>query len=291
MITVRVQGGLGNQMFIYAAGRAWALHNNTDLALDISNAGYGQHDTYGRSYKLCHYKINASLADAGKIRRFKPSTRVFYWMRKTNALLPFRFRHMILEPRRFDPRLPCCALNKSAYLAGYWQRDNYFLKYADIIRKELQLRHPPRAEIQELAILMHGDSSVFIHIRRKDYGYKLMPDYYLKAISLITSAVANPRFFVFGDDLPWARRHLYLPPDSYYMEYSDNRTDIEDLWLMTQCRHAITANSSFSWWGAWLRSRHKDAIVSSPSRWGYSSAGAKGWTLLANDLEKDKRFV
>jgi hypothetical protein len=291
MITLRMQGGLGNQMFIYAAGRAWALRNSTELALDTINGGYSDKESFGRSYKLADFGIKASTVDPDTLRPYKPSSRSFYWLRKINALLPLRCRSLILEPRQFDPRLPCAKLRANAYLAGYWQREDYFLPYADLIRRELRPARLPKPEVQVLAKEMQQTSSVFVHLRRKQYGFKLLPLYYLEAISLITSRVHNPQFFVFGDDIAWARRNLKLPADTRYFEDSGDRTDVEDLWLMSQCRHAVIANSSFSWWGAWLRQDPDTGIVIAPLQWGYAGKAASGWQTLPCELEADRQYI
>jgi len=291
MITVRIQGGLGNQMFIYAAGRAWALRNSTDLALDTINGGYGDQESFGRSYKLADFGIKASAVDPDTVRRYKPSSRSFYWLRKVNALLPLRFRTLVLEPRRFDPRLPCARLRAGAYLAGYWQREEYFLPYADIIRKELQPARPASGDLGALAMMMGEANSVFIHIRRKQYGYKLSSQYYRDALSIIRSKISHPRFFVFGDDTEWARQWLSLPGETIYLDGSDSRDDVADIWLMTQCRSGIIANSSFSWWGAWLRENPDSGLIVAPLHWGYAGKAANGWQTIDCEFEEDKNYT
>jgi hypothetical protein len=291
MITVRIQGGLGNQMFIYAAGRAWALRNNTELALDTINGGYGDKEVFGRSYKLAGFPIKASTAGADTVRAYRPSSRSFYWLRKINGLLPLRYRNLILEPRRFNPRIPCARWRAGTYLAGYWQREEYFLPYAEVIRGELQPARPGRGDLEALAMKMRKTTSVFIHIRRQKYGYKLTPQYYIDALSIIRSRVSHPNFFVFGDDIPWARRYLLLPVGSQYFEESEHRTEIDDLWLMTQCRHAIVANSSFSWWGAWLQDPLSDKIAIAPASYGYATVPSQGWETLHCSFLVDHKFI
>ena len=291
MITVRVQGGLGNQMFIYAAGRSWALANKTELALDTINAGYGADERFGRSYGLGNYKIVATSADGETVAKHRPSTRGFYWRRKLNSLLPLRLRSLILEPRHYNPQLPYAQLRKDAYLAGYWQREEYFGKYAREIRQELQLRAPVKTEIQSLAERLRNSSSVFVHIRRQEYGYKLAPEYYRNAVELVSSSVPAARFFVFGDDPAWARAQLTLPSGTCYMDDLIQRSAIEDLWLMTQCKHAIVANSSFSWWGAWLRKPSEAGRTVAPANWGYAGQAKKEWHNLSCSMEQDPRYV
>jgi len=291
MITVRVQGGLGNQMFIYAAGRSWALANTTELALDTINGGYGAGERFGRGYGLANFKIAATSADARTVAKHKPSTRGYYWRRKLNSLLPLRFRSLILEPRRYNPRLPYAQLRKNAYLAGYWQKEEYFRRYAHEIRQELQLHAPVRPEIQSLAERLRNCSSVFVHIRRQEYGYKLTPDYYSSAIALIKSSVPSAKFFVFGDDAAWARANLRLPSETCYTDDLIPRSEIEDLCLMAQCRHAIVANSSFSWWGAWLRSSPECGLTIAPANWGYEGQAKREWHTLKCSMEKDPLYA
>jgi len=291
MITVRIQGGLGNQMFIYAAGRSWALANNTELALDTINGGYGADERFGRSYGLANFKIVATSADATTVAKHKPSTRSYYWRRKLNSLLPLRLRILILEPRRYNPQLPYAQLRKGAYLAGYWQREEYFRKYAHEIRQELQLSAPVRPEIQSLAESLRDGSSVFVHIRRQEYGYKLTPEYYRNAIELVRVSVPAAKFFVFGDDPAWAQAQLTLPSDACYMDNLIPRSEVEDLYLMTQCRHAIIANSSFSWWGAWLRKPAEDGLTVAPAKWGYAGQAKEEWHTLGCSMEQDPRYV
>lgn len=291
MITVRVQGGLGNQMFIYAAGRSWALANNTDLALDAVNGGYGPEETFGRSFKLPEYQIVAQTADPKTVARYNPSTRSFYWRKKLNSLLPINLRSLIVEPRRYDSRLPHANLRKDCYLTGYWQREDYFRKYCREIRHELQLKKDPGSATQLLATRMRQCASVSIHVRRHNYGFKLQPDYYQHALAAVNSCVVNPRFFVFGDDLSWAKSNLRLPDEACYFDGEKARSDVEDLWLMSQCEHAIVANSSFSWWAAWLGTTDGNKLVIAPKNWGYGCSAPSAWRQIENTLDIDKRFI
>jgi hypothetical protein len=176
-------------------------------------------------------------------------------------------------------------------LAGYWQREDYFLPYADIIRRELRSARPASGDFGALAMKMREANSVFIHIRRKQYGYKLSSQYYRDALSIIRSKISHPRFFVFGDDTEWARQWLSLPGDTIYLDGSDSRDDVADMWLMTQCRSGIIANSSFSWWGSWLRSVEPGSVVIAPTNWGYEGRAAEGWLTISNDVEKDAQYT
>jgi hypothetical protein len=176
-------------------------------------------------------------------------------------------------------------------LTGYWQREDYFRKYCREIRRELQLKQDPSPEIQVLAARIKRCTSVFIHVRRHNYGFRLPPDYYQHAVTAVNSCIVNPQFFVFGDDPSWAKSNLPLPDDACYFEGENERSDVEDLWLMSQCRHAITANSSFSWWAALLEPDSENKLVVAPKNWGYGCSAPAAWRQIDNTLEIDRRHV
>jgi hypothetical protein len=128
---------------------------------------------------------------------------------------------------------------------------------------------------------MRQCESAFLHVRRQDYEHKLSASYYRAALKRLFEVVREPAIFLFGDDPDWARRELPLPSDAEFVLHNMDRNH-EDLWLMMQCRHAIIANSSFSWWGAWLR-QHTGYVIA-PAAWGYRAAPASGWLTVQADL-------
>jgi hypothetical protein len=280
MIIARVEGGLGNQMFIYAAARALALRTGNELKLDILN-GYDQ-DAFGRRYQLDAFRIAATLASETEVRRFRRESWSLYWRRKLNRRLPFALRSLIEERSLYEPRLLAFRPRGSVYLIGYWQREEYFRDQADAIRREFTLRTEPSAEDGALAERLRLPDAVILHVRRRNYEHRLPAEYYAAALRLLASRVARPKLFVFGDDLDWARRSLRLPEGAQFVEHHSGGRDCEDLWLMSQCRHAIIANSSFSWWGAWLNPQ-SDRIVIAPSEWGYRAAPVAGWLTVSAD--------
>ena len=161
-------------------------------------------------------------------------------------------------------------------LAGYWQNLRYFSKAGDKVRQTYTFTGIS-GETQKVADKMRSEQSVFIHIRRSDYlsdqnariyGNICTPEYYEKAISLIKSKVNNPIFYVFCDDENWAKENVNEIHESNMTFVDINRNDRSylDMYLMTQCKHGIIANSSFSWWGAWL-GVNKDRTIICPGRW------------------------
>jgi hypothetical protein len=143
MIIARVEGGLGNQLFIYAAARALALRNGLSLKLDIFNSGYQEGNRYGSRYQLDKFNIVAGVAERTEVAPYKRDSRRFYWRCKLNRRLPLALRDIIEERRLFESRLLTFRPRAKVYLMGYWQREEYFKEYAAEIRRELTLRCEP----------------------------------------------------------------------------------------------------------------------------------------------------
>lgn len=270
MIVVRLCGGLGNQLFQYAAGRSLAHARNTDLVLDLAWFRNPPPSVTSRIYELEQYGIRARPADTleacccrlhhGRFLRRIP-------------FLPRRWRHFRESGFAYDPAM--LTLPDNIYLEGYWQSHHYFDGIAGLIRQELVPRVPLGARDQEIAKAISQGESVSIHVRRGDYvSHKgaasthglCSLEYYRMAIDCVLSRVRSPDFFVFSDDPVWARENLKLPGRVTYVDHNGEAAAFQDLRLMALCDHQIVANSSFSWWGAWLNSR-PDKVVVAPLRW------------------------
>jgi hypothetical protein len=162
----------------------------------------------------------------------------------------------------------------NVYLAGYWQSEKYFKEIEDIIRRDFCLKSEPGPENAAMADEIKGVPSVCVHVRRTDYVTDprtnqhhgtCSPEYYRNAACLVGSQVSNPHFFVFSDEPDWARANLELPVPTTFVTHNGSEKGYEDLRLMALCQHYIIANSSFSWWGAWLG--NSGGIVVAPKRW------------------------
>jgi len=273
VIVVNLLGGLGNQMFQYALGRYLSLHKNTKLKLDIGSLSNGAGCTY-REYALDVFNINAKIINDDELlyfRRLKKNK----FCRTLQKFYPYSKRILIREREgfKYDPNVFKCG--KNVYLEGYWQSEKYFIDIEDVIRREFTIRLPKDQENLLLSNEINNSNSVCVHIRRGDYVTNknaniyhgiCSVEYYYKAIELLlNNGVVNPYFFVFSDDPDWARENLKL---KYPVKIIDINLDkpYEDLRLMSQCKHFVIANSSFSWWGAWL-SPSNDKIVIAPKRW------------------------
>lgn len=269
MITVKLMGGLGNQMFQYAIGRSLAHDLGEKLILDTSFYDRIHANATPRHYELNHLRIQGEVLQRGFFSRYW-----FYLQELLTKKCPLFFQNYVLERElNYDPAL--LEKRKNLYLDGYWQCEKYFLHNQDIIRQDFQVTTPQSDVNKKWADVIANTNSVCIHVRRGDYvtdpGANLVhgtrgPDYYNKAITYILGKVDNPVFFVFSDDLEWTKEHIPIPSEVHYMDQNGPDEDYEDLRLMMSCKYFIIANSSFSWWGAWL-GNYEDKIVVCPEYW------------------------
>jgi hypothetical protein len=289
VVIVRLIGGLGNQMFQYAAGRALALHHRTVLKLDLS--GFVSYPL--RTYGLSHFNIQEEFATQQEVAHITGVDRTglrkrVFW--RVQHLLPYYRRCAFQEDtlRPYDAnirRTPC-----DVYLDGYWQSEKYFADVADTVRREFQLREEPSAPSVDLAHHIQAVEAVSVHVRRGDYVSNPRThqvhgvcglDYYRRCIEYIERRTERPTFFIFSDDPAWTREHLRPEHPTVHVTHNGAARDYEDLWLMSQCGHHIMANSSFSWWGAWLGD-HPGQRVVAPRRW-FSHSAHNTRDLLPTD--------
>ena len=272
MIIVKLRGGIGNQMFQYAAGRRLAIKHKTVLKLDVNfllDRTPRENFTY-RTYELDIFNIQGDIASPSEINRFVPANRnVFYNIKRKLKLI-----NVITEPHiHFHEDV--LSASDNSYLDGYWQSENYFKDIGDIIRSDFTLKPEMTNINQEFAKEISSCDSVSLHIRRGDYVsnpetnkfHGSCPlEYYQKAVVKIANCVKNPHFFIFSDDPDWAKKHLNLEYPIKFITHNGEGKNYEDLRLMSLCKHNIIANSSFSWWGAWLN-ENPDKIVIAPEKW------------------------
>lgn len=272
MVVVRLTGGLGNQMFQYAAGRALADRLNTELLLDARafEHGFALRPYTPRAYALSPFKLRARLANAQELKAW-PAWAVEIGMRLRIARPLFRRWHF--EPAiTYDPDV--AALQAPVCLVGYWQSERYFADRADAIRADFTLRQPLSDASAELLERARSDHSVGLHVRRGDFvsldnaaqmhGLCSL-DYYRRAIALVRARCPDCRLLVFSDDPTWARAQLPLDASALFVTGNDASPE-QDLALMRACKHHIIANSSFSWWAAWL-GYSPQQIVIAPAPW------------------------
>ncbi|MEX3008469.1 alpha-1,2-fucosyltransferase [Hoeflea sp. TYP-13] len=265
-IITQIFGGLGNQMFQYACGRAMALRTGGDCVLDLRDFFAGP----GQEPGLHHLNtVSCQLPDSEMPPMQSQRLRYLLW------------RGLKLEPRlirqkglAFDPEI--LGLDGNYCLRGYWQSERFFADFAERIRQELSVKTEPDDKNAGLLAEIENQPAVSLHIRRGDYVKDAKTnavhgtcslEYYSRAAQHIAGHMeAEPVFYVFSDEPQWAVANLDLRFEMRVMDHNDSSRNYEDLRLMSSCRHHIIANSSFSWWGAWLNPS-EEKIVVAPNRW------------------------
>lgn len=270
MIIVRLKGGLGNQLFQYAIGRHLATTKDTSLVLDTSSY---KTDTL-REYSLSGFNISGHPSD--KLFFFATDGRVRLLNRAIQAvrkLFSKPFQIVSEKSFSFDPSVLNCS--DHSYLDGFWQSENYFLPIENTIREDLKLKTPVEGPLKKIAEHICSSNSVSIHVRRGDYvsnptttafhGF-CDSDWYIKATNWLEKKVGNPTYFVFSDDYEWAKSNLNFQAETVFIPPSPKGQEHNDMYVMSLCKHNIIANSSFSWWGAWLND-NPSKIVIAPKEW------------------------
>jgi len=276
VVIVKLIGGLGNQMFQYAAGRSLSLYHGVPLKLDVS---WFETQTL-RRYGLHVFRIREDFASPEDIARVQGITRGrlpgLAWRMRHKILPSAHCREPYFKERQlfvFDPSI--ARTPRDVYLLGSWQTEKYFVDTQDIIRREFTVKYQQDHQSREIAENITATQSVSIHVRRGDYVSNPRTnrvhgtcslDYYRRCVAWVAERITYPHFFIFSDDPSWASANLRLDYPTTFVPHNDVSRAYDDLRLMSVCKHDIIANSSFSWWGAWLNSNpHK--MVLAPRKW------------------------
>ena len=270
MIVMNLKGGLGNQLFQYALGRHLASIHNTTLALDVS----GFESDPLRNYRLDSFNISATV--------LPPKTNSFA-KRVVNKLLSeknpiHRFFHQelpLIRENGFEFQPNILQTPDNVFLDGYWQTEQYFKPIAHLIRQDLTLAQPLPTQLQAIEKQIRSSSSIAVHVRRGDYAsnpvttayHGLYPmDWYVKAAQEMEKDLSDVHYFVFSDDYEWVKNNLKLDAPCTFIKPSPDGKEAQDLYLMSCCKHNITANSSYSWWAAWLNANPNKKVIA-PAVW------------------------
>ena len=270
MIITKIKGGLGNQLFQYAVGRAVALHHKVPLKLDTTIfETYKLHN----GYRLDQFAIQAEIATENEIINLKGRNNLLFSAFRKTGLVKRKSYFKEKRSSYFDPSV---FKNNFVYLDGYWQNELYFSDIRELLLEEFSLN----SSMNDLGCVylecIKKNNSVSIHVRRGDY-LKLKNinvldvDYYMKAVEYIIKIVEKPTFYIFSDDLDWCKSNLGFLEDCIYVERT--QTEIDDLKLMSFCQNNIIANSSFSWWGAWLNQNPNKTVIA-PKGWLLNDPGS-----------------
>ncbi len=286
MIIVRISGGLGNQLFQYATARSITHKLNRKLFVDDSwykdiekiEDRTNSNATTKRDFLLQKLNIESQVINPFYLNWVKrlevraPNNRFFSFLKRypLNSL-----SYTTINQMNYSWEL--IANSKKVILTGYWQNDDIIEDYRDSLISESKPKHPiSKANNHFLKSILSGNS-VALHFRRGDYVSKPLSrkvhavcsnDYYYKGIEFLQKNINDLRFFIFSDDIRWVKNNFDFKKNLTYI--SNSGPEFEHLYLMSQCKHQITANSTFSWWAAWLND-NPEKIVITPEYWYYDT--------------------
>lgn len=290
----QLAGGLGNQLFTYAAAVRLAQHNDMELVVD-NVSGFSRDFSYRRSYELHHFNIKARIASRSE--RLEPFGRVRRFVAKSiNKRRGFHQRNYVFQDFiAYDERLLELTLSQSTYFTGYWQSYKYFQSIRSQLLEEFQLCDATAESIgvsEEIGL----SNSVGVHIRFFDEDLtkdtarmKSMRDYYTAAIAYMKEQIVEPHFFIFTD-VPERANGLNLFKNTQHTILSDDQCSnsaIQDFHNLRLCDHFIIGSSTFSWWAAWLGLNSNKIVVcpaqiktNESSSWGFDGLLPSNWIKL-----------
>lgn len=298
MIIVKLVGGLGNQMFQYAAGRNIVKNHSVKLKLDIG-AYLNTYNNKVLKYGLKNLRVIEEFATNDEIKILKNVTPTNVFSIKISLILKyFKIRdNYFNKASHFIESLgnkTCIIMNIKAdniYLDGWFANEHYFKEIRNDLLNEFSLRE--KLDKKNISILQKicELNSVSVHFRRGDYAkgihnsyFKLLDyEYYNEAVKYISQRISNPCFFVFSDDIKWAEENIKFPSKTYFID-NNEEAEYKDLYLMRCCKHQIIANSTFSWWAAWLNN-FPEKIVVAPNIW-YNDKNAQNDYLTNGFIPK-----
>jgi hypothetical protein len=259
MILLRLRGSLGNQLFSYCFGRALAIRKKDILIIDKWPIYQYDAQSY---YSLSKFNIKGFVFPL----QFKYLSNIFKRFFNSDISLLSRVNFVELYEESVEKE---CASSKNLIIDGHWQSFRYFEKEWKILKKELTLKDDFSVEEKSLIHEIRKSNSVSIHLRRGDYLKSkdldvLDLEYYRKSINLILRKIENPKFFIFSDDIKWVEENLKVK-HAIYLKQNIQHPE-KDLIVMSNAKNHIIANSTFSWWGAYLN-KSKKKIVIAPKKW------------------------
>lgn len=263
-IIVKILGGMGNQMFQYAAAKSLAFHSKTELLLDTESL----HRHGERPFDLSHFNIKDKIATTNDFKKLGLSFLAY-------PLIRLKKHPQYYGEKDFSFNKEFSQLKVPLYLDGYFQSEKYFLSIQSELKSILSFKAQNNENEKKLLDKINEVTAISLHVRRGDYVTNpkaqskmgnLGLGYYEKAMKVIEEKVTNPVYFIFSDDAEWVKANLKISQPHHYVTGNSGAEAFRDMRLMSRCHHHIIANSSFSWWGAWLNSKF-DKIVIAPKIW------------------------
>ena len=277
-----MRSGLGNQMFQYAFFKQMQhWHGSSKIKLDISTYHWKAHN----GLELDHIfnidlkkdsvppSISLSFADVG----YKLQHRIFRRLRGRRHRSYVFWKQLQLDDyKKLD----------DIYIEGYWNNEKYFEEVKDEIREIYQFNINLNKQEKSVLDEIKFSESVAVHVRRGDYLKHpdtfpmCQPDYYREAFQILSESVSNLKFFIFSDDISWCKKELHFLPNVIFPENPDQQHAYKDMMLMSRCKHNIIANSTFSWWAAWLNNNPGKKVIYPESATLTYSTMPQGWIKL-----------
>lgn len=265
MIYMRIWEGLGNQLFQYAYIRALQLRNHEAVRLCVLPDQKG--DRTIRHYSLD--KLMITIPRGRVFEKFALYMERYKIIKKAVCFIAEKSKKFgFIEEKSVRYKDYLKDLKGNNYISGWFQNEKYFNDFAEIIRKEICPRKKIRIS-KELREILQNKNTVSVHIRRGDFAQgdnMLGMEYYERAFAVIEEQLEDAFYVFFSDDLPWVRENMHVTGNAYYVNKNGELEDYEELFIMSRCQHHIIANSTFSWWGAWL-DRKESKIVIGPKQW------------------------
>lgn len=264
-VIVDIKGGLGNQLFCYAFGYALSKKKNAKLHIDTSMQD--NKNVKGRNLELLNfnpkfdqrisYKYRNKFLDRKLgINRIRKLFKVGLFTKKYSER-----KQMIYDGKVFD-------INQNTYFDGFWQSEKYFKEYREELINMLVPNKTYTLEVSKVMKEVQEKESVALHVRRGDYvglGWQLPMNYYDLALKKMNEEIGRDfEIFVFSDDIAFTKEYFSKYADIYkinYIQYESDNAVVEDLYVMSKCKHNIIANSSYSWWAAWLNQNRNKVVI------------------------------
>ncbi len=273
MIFVKLMGGLGNQMFQYAAAKALSVRHGVTLKVDLSflNDRSDRENFTFREYELDCFDNPIQIATNKELSIFNPPNKIISSLKSFLGISgPMRYCENTFKYNESFSELP-----NEILLEGYFQSEKYFLQIRSLLLQDFKWRSPASGVNLSLIENIKSTNSVSIHIRRGDFAENKVINsfhglcdinYYKRAILHINQKTENVFFFIFSDDINWAKKEIGMSSNMIYIDHNIGKESYWDMRLMSYCKHNIIANSSFSWWAAWLN-ENQSKIVCAPEKW------------------------
>jgi hypothetical protein len=262
-------------MFQYAAGRALSLSTHQIQNLDLNDfTGYQLHNGFELERVFNIDKVvKSTSSNIQELLSWRANSFAKKILRRSH-FAKLRGQSFIVEPY-FNYWPNFFELKQDCYLYGYWQSERYFKDFADIIRQDFAFKIPLDERNKKVVLEMTNTQSVSLHVRRGDYvndpkNSNIMHicslEYYRQAINYIVKRIEQPVFYIFSDDIAWVKEHLSIEFPCVYIDHNSGSESYRDMQLMSLCKHHVIANSSFSWWGAWLNANPEKTVIA-PREW------------------------